>query len=276
MGTMQIPNDPIQNALGPATAALGIENAWIAVAFILLVLLALFVVLYLRKRRALRRALERIDGLEQEVLGLTAMTHLSEGSLSADGDSVVYQSEGVDQQIAYDEFPDDATPVVKHPEDIEDVTAEEEIEDVVATIHDTIYQRVNTAHLIDEELEDRFVAPSEESGERVSDTALEPKGGFAEPLDSDGPANVPAPKGPATELKPLSADEIRESRESARVTAAQDAQREKRLGRFSRARESRHEKRLVKQERKARRRSARAAAESEMAAQFEREDDTLS
>lgn len=276
MGTMQIPNDPIQNALGPATAALGIENAWIAVAFIFLVLLALFVALYLRKRRALRRALERIDDLEQEVLGLTAMTHLSEGSLSADGDSVVYQSEGVGQQIAYDEFPDDATPVVKHPEDIEDVTAEEEIEDVVATIHDTIYQRVSTAHLIDEELEDRFVAPSEENGERVSDTALEPKGGFAESLDSDEPANVPAPKGPATELKPLSADEIRESRENARVTAAQDAQREKRRGRFSRARESRHEKRLVKQERKARRRSARAAAESEMAAQFEREDDTLS
>ena len=74
---MQIPNDPIQQVLGPATAALGIENAWIAVAFILLVLLVLFVVLYLRKRRALRRSLERIDDLEQQVLGLTAMTHLS-------------------------------------------------------------------------------------------------------------------------------------------------------------------------------------------------------
>ena len=77
MGTMQIPNDPIQQALGPATAALGIENAWIAVAFILLVLLVLFVVLYLRKCRTLRRSLERIDDLEQQVLGLTAMTHLS-------------------------------------------------------------------------------------------------------------------------------------------------------------------------------------------------------
>ena len=275
MGTMQIPNDPIQQVLGPATAALGIENAWIAVAFILLVLLVLFVVLYLRKRRALRRSLERIDDLEQQVLGLTAMTHLSEGSLSAEGDSVVYQSEGVPQQIAYDEFPDDAAPVVKHPEDIGDVTAEEEIEDVVATIHDTIYQRVNTAHLIDEELEDRFVAPSKENDEHVSDAAFGPRDEVTESSGSDQLANAQDPKGPSTELKPLSADEIRESRESARAIAAQEDHREKRRGRFSRARESRHEKRLVKQERTARRRSARAAAESEMAAQFEWEDDTL-
>lgn len=275
MGTMQIPNDPIQQALGPATAALGIENAWIAVAFILLVLLVLFVVLYLRKCRTLRRSLERIDDLEQQVLGLTAMTHLSEGSLSADGDSVVYQSEGVGQQIAYEEFPDDVAPVVKHPEDIEDVTTEEEIEDVVATIHDTIYQRVSTAHLIDEELEDRFVAPSKENDEHVSDAAFGPRDEVTESSGSDQLANAQDPKGLSTELKPLSADEIRESRESARAIAAQEDHREKRRGRFSRARESRHEKRLVKQERKARRRSARAAAESEMAAQFEREDDTL-
>ncbi|MDD7204635.1 MAG: hypothetical protein SOV20_03310 [Coriobacteriales bacterium] len=275
MGTMQIPNDPIQQALGPATAALGIENAWIAVAFILLVLLVLFVVLYLRKCRTLRRSLERIDDLEQQVLGLTAMTHLSEGSLSADGDSVVYQSEGVGQQIAYEEFPDDVAPVVKHPEDIEDVTTEEEIEDVVATIHDTIYQRVSTAHLIDEELEGRFVAPSRESTEGVSDAAFEPGDEVAEPVGFDEPVNAPAPTGATAELKPLSADEIRESRESARTAAVQEEDREKRRGRFSRARESRHEKHLVKQERKARRRFARAAAESEMAAQFEREDDTL-
>ena len=94
---------------------------------------------------------------------------------------------------------------------------------------------------------------------------------MTESSGSDQLANAQDPKGLSTELKPLSADEIRESRESARAIAAQEDHREKRRGRFSRARE----KRLVKQERKARRRSARAAAESEMAAQFEREDDTL-
>ena len=146
---------------------------------------------------------------------------------------------------------------------------------MVATIHDTIYQRVSTAHLIDEELEDRFVAPSRENVESIPDAAFESRDEVAEPVGFDEPVNAPAPTGATAELKPLSADEIRESRESARTAAAQEDDREKRRGRFSRARESRHEKHLVKKERKARRRFARAAAESEMAAQFEREDDTL-
>ncbi len=92
---------------------LGTDDMWLmaSIAAIVLVVLLLFVIILLislvRTRRKLKRRAQQIDELESQVLGLQALTQLAGGTLSEDGDSVVYTAPEPGQQIHYDEFPQD-------------------------------------------------------------------------------------------------------------------------------------------------------------------------
>lgn len=143
---MEILEDIVGQLSGALMSLLGLEDerALAGIIAIVLVVLLLAVVvlavLLVRSRKRAKRCATQIDELESQVLGLQALTQLSGGVLSEDGDSIVYRSPGVSQQIQYDDFPEDVSPEVKRPED--DETLVDEIEERLDALKGSLHAHV--------------------------------------------------------------------------------------------------------------------------------------
>lgn len=108
---MEILENIVATAVRWLMSLMGTDDMWfiasvVAIALVvLLFLVILLFVLLVRARGKLKKRAVQIDELESQVMGLQALTQLSGGTLSDEGDSIVYKVADSGQQIRYEEFP---------------------------------------------------------------------------------------------------------------------------------------------------------------------------